>query len=98
MCISSSSVIWLVSPSVLIEQRAVGDAEVDAFLRGLAGEEAVGEAGGEAVAAADAVFDFQVVELRAVVELAICHRMADQSLIGAVFTPRRVVPTTLMFG
>ena len=42
------------------QQRAVGDAEVDAFLRRLAGEEAVGEAGGEAVAAADAVFDFEV--------------------------------------
>ena len=45
------------------QQRAVGDAEVDAFLRRLAGEEAVGEAGGKAVAAADAVFDFEVGEL-----------------------------------
>ena len=62
MWMSSSSVIWLVSPRVVMQQCAVGDAEVDAFLRGLAGEEAVGEAGGEAVAAADAVFDFEVVE------------------------------------
>ena len=66
---------------------------------GLAGEEAVGETAGEAVAAADAVFDFQVVEVAG--RRRICHRahmMADQSLIVAVFTPRSVVPTTLMLG
>src|SRR5438874_28386 len=52
------------------EQGAVGDAEVDAVLGRLAGEEAVGEPAGEPVAAADAVFDLQVVEARPVVELA----------------------------
>src|SRR6478672_11353112 len=53
------------------EHRAVRDAEVHALLRFLAGEEAVGEAGRETVAAADAIFDFEVVVLRAVVELAV---------------------------
>ena len=49
----------------------MGGAEVDAFFGGHAGEEAVGETGGEAVAAADAVFDFEVAEEAGLVELAI---------------------------
>src|SRR5688500_8686683 len=53
------------------EHRAVGDAEVDALLRLGAGEETVGEAGGEPVAAADAVFDLDVLEARAVVEFSV---------------------------
>lgn len=52
------------------EQGAVGDAEVDAFLGGLAGQEAVGEAGCEAIPAADAVFDFEVLEVGAIIEFA----------------------------
>ena len=63
MCSSSSSVIWLVSPRVAHQERAVGDAQVDAFLRALAAQEAVGEARRKAVAAADAVLDLQVREL-----------------------------------
>src|SRR5205809_5391162 len=47
------------------------DAEVDAFLRRFAGEEAVGEAGGEPVPAANAVLDLKVLEVGAVVELSI---------------------------
>ncbi len=49
----------------------MGGAEVDAFFGGHAGEESVGETGGEAVAAADAVFDFQVFEEAGFVEFAI---------------------------
>jgi hypothetical protein len=62
-----------------------------------AGEEAVGEAAGEAVAAADAVFDLEVLEVRAVVELAVGPHDGGPVVDVAVFTPRRVVPTTLMF-
>src|SRR4051812_36477794 len=53
------------------EHGAVGDAEVDAGLGVLAREEAVGEAAGEAVAAADAVFDLELGHGQAVVELAL---------------------------
>src|SRR5208282_2214756 len=54
-----------------LEEGAVGGAEIDAFLRIPAGEESIGESAGEAVPAADAVFDFQAVESAAFVELAV---------------------------
>src|SRR5262249_30187085 len=53
------------------QQRAVRDAEVHAFLRRASGQEAVGEPGSEAVPAADAVFDLEVFEIRAVVEFSV---------------------------
>ena len=55
-------------------QRAVGRAVLHRLLRGLAGEEPVGEAGGEAVAAADAVEDFQILAQRRFVEFAVRSR------------------------
>ena len=48
----------------------MGGAEVDGVLGGHAGEEAVDEAGGEAVPAADAVFDFHIFEEAGFVERA----------------------------
>ena len=49
----------------------MGGAEIDAFLRGFAGEEAIGETAGETVAATDAVFDLEVFESAAFVEFAV---------------------------
>src|ERR1700722_10674602 len=54
-----------------LEQCSVGGAEVHAFLRGFPVEETVGESAGEAVAAADAVFDLQAVVAAALVENAV---------------------------
>ena len=71
MCISSSSVIWLVVAAGAHKQCAMRDAEIHAFLRRFAGEESIREAGCEPVAAADAVFDFQVGIRRPVVERAV---------------------------
>src|SRR4029079_18349413 len=53
------------------EQRAVGDAQVDAFLRRAASEEAVREAGCKAITAADTVFDFEIGVRWAVVKRAV---------------------------
>src|SRR5438270_10239654 len=53
-----------------LEEGAVGGAEVYTFLGGLSGEEAESETAGETVSAADAVFDFKVIEPAALVELA----------------------------
>ena len=60
MCISSSSVIWLVSPRVLISSAPCATPRFDALLRRLAGQKSVRETRGETVAAADAVFNFQI--------------------------------------
>src|ERR1700743_2968089 len=65
-----------------LEERAAGGAEVDSFCGGHAGEEAVGETGGEAVAAAYAVFDFEVFELAGFVEFCI---MPEEGGLGVVW-------------
>src|ERR1039458_6282504 len=48
------------------EQRPVSPAELDGFLRGLTGQQAVEEAGGEAVAAADAIENVELGDRRGV--------------------------------
>ena len=79
-------------------QRAMRRAVLHRRLRTLAFQEAVGEAGGEAVAAADAVVDLQVLAHHRLVELA--ARVEDRRPVVevAVFALRSVVAATLKFG
>ena len=77
----------------------MGGAEVYAALFVLAGQETVDEAAG-GIAAANAVFDFQVVEIWAFVENVVftSYKIADQLFSRPVFTSRRVVPIAVSVG
>jgi hypothetical protein len=73
-------------------------AVIDGLLRVVEFEEAELQAAGEAVAAADAVEDFQLGIFAALVEFAVVPEIALQSFFVAVMTRRSVVAATLKFG
>ena len=76
-------------------QRAVRRAVLDGASRGSPVEQAVDQAGGEAVAAADAVEDLQAGALGGLDEAASADQaIAPQSLTVALRTARSVVATT----
>ena len=79
------------------QQCAVGPAEAERFLRGSPRDQAVDQAGGEAVAAADAVDDVELAG-RADVALAVEPKTAAQSWRLVEWTSRKVVATSLMLG